>query len=146
MNKFVILLLNILSALCFLSCGTNNQDSQAITEIREAVDKVNDACPIYMDMGNDVTLMSVKYYDNKVVYDYKLNRINDKVTANIDDLKTGMLYMCKAEMNVLPENKKFYENIIKTGTLLVYYYHTDSGKSISIEMTKDDLESVIGTH
>ena len=36
MNKFVILFLNILSILCFLSCGTHNQDSQAISEIREA--------------------------------------------------------------------------------------------------------------
>ena len=146
MNKFVILFLNILSILCFLSCGTHNQDSQAISEIREAVDKANLACPVYLDMGNDVTLMSVKYYDDKVVYDYKVKDFNDNLVANMDDIKTGLLYMCKAEMQASPENKIFFGNIIKTGTRLIYYYHADSGKSFSIEMTKDDLERVIGTH
>ena len=146
MNKFVILFLNILSILCFLSCGTHNQESQAISEIREAVDKANSACPVYLDMGNDVTLMSVKYYDDKVVYDYKLKRINDNIVDNIDDIKTGLLYMCKAEMNASPENKKFFENVIKTGTRLVYNYHTDSGKSLSLEVSNSELENVIGTH
>lgn len=119
-------------------------DSQAISEIQSVVDIVNAACPQYQDMGNGVTLLSVQYLGDKVVYDYKINKIADDIETYLDDLKKSMLYLCKAEVQASSTSKAFFENLVKTGTRIVYYYHNDSGKSFSVEISADDLREVVG--
>lgn len=79
-----------------------------------------------------------------MVYDYKVNKIGDDIETYLENLKKSMLYLCKAEAQASPVNKAFFNNLVKTGTRIVYYYHNDSGKSFSVEISADDLKEVVG--
>lgn len=140
MKRIELLLLSLLVLFC-VSCEKKSQNQQLITEINNAVEKINSQCPIYYDEGNGVTLLNVKYENNAVIYDYKVDRISDEFTSNLDNFKTGMIYMLKGEADMSPESKTFYSNIIETEGKLIYKYHTESGKSFSIEISNDEIKN-----
>ncbi len=143
MKNTIFLLLTIVMIIC-TSCNISNSDSEAIREIEETVEKVNDSCPV--KFTESVVLTSVKYRNNTITYRYKLRHITDEAVTAMEKFKTGMAYMIKAEAESSPESKKFFENIIKVDAKLVYYYYTDDGDSFSMEYTSADIRKVLNSH
>ena len=102
-----------------------NNDNSAIdiesgiyAEIKKEIDFSNSKCPISLGMGNNVTLESIAYEDNSVIYYYSLDRINDGV-GNNDSFKSSLLYMLKGEAGLNAANKRFFDNIIKAGAMSI---------------------------
>ena len=165
MAKIQLLIFSMVLGLC-ASCSSSNTNSQAAAEtvqdteprqnndnsaidiesgiyaeIKKEIDFSNSKCPISLGMGNNVTLESIAYEDNSVIYYYSLDRINDGV-GNNDSFKSTLLYMLKGEAGLNAANKRFFDNIIKAGAKIIYVYQSHSGKSLTIEISNKELRDI----
>ena len=156
MAKIQLLIFSMVLGLC-ASCSSSNTNSQAAAEtvqdtaidiesgiyaeIKKEIDFSNSKCPISLGMGNNVTLESIAYEDNSVIYYYSLDRINDGV-GNNDSFKSSLLYMLKGEAGLNAANKRFFDNIIKAGAKIIYVYQSHSGKSLTIEISNKELRDI----
>lgn len=165
MAKIQTLIFSIVVGLC-ASCNSSNTNSQTsaevapdteirqntetagmdtesgiYAEIKREVDFSNSKCPISLGMGNNVTLESIVYEDNTIIYSYSLDRINEGI-SNDESFKNSLLYMLKGEAGLNPANKKFFDNIVNAGAKIVYIYQSHSGKSMTIEISNKELRDI----
>lgn len=115
-------------------------DSPIIAEIKKEIEAGNSKCPLYIGAGNGLSMDSMVYRDNTVIYNYSVDRINDAVAGN-ESIKKSLLYMLKGEAEVNPATTHFFNNVINAGAKLIYRYTTPSGKSMSVEISNEELKS-----
>lgn len=147
MKKILVLIFNAILLMCF-ACETSNKDSQTIKEIENEIATVNAICP--QEVAKHVTLTSMKYQNNTVIYDYHIDVPEDKVdqvleesSRNMENLKKGVIYMLKGEAEMSPKTKNFFNNLIVVGANLEYKYHADTQDLYSISISNSELRDAI---
>ena len=146
MKKFVVLMCSAILLLC-LSCETSNKNSQAIKEIEEEIATANSICP--QEVAKHVTLTSVKFQNNTVIYDYLIDVPEDKVdlvmeqAKNIEAFKEGLIYMLKGEAQLTPTNKRFFDNLIDVSADMEYRYHNNSRDLYSISISSSEIKNAL---
>lgn len=150
MKKFTFLLLTVLSLICFTSCGNSktNSDSKLssddyefISALQSEVEDLNAACP--SDMGDGMTMSSVKLEDKYVIYSIQVNETEDFNVANMK----GNKQMLKSELmrelvdDPDPDIQEYCKACANAGIGIKYRYTgLQSGDICEVTIESDQLK------